>query len=133
MNLRPLELSLLPGRYAVCRLEPGAPIPPWALRGGFFSVTRTDDELSIVCEEALVPAGARHQGAWRLFKLHGPFAFSATGILASLAAPLAETGISLFTVSTFDTDYLLVPSDNVEGAVAALVKAGHRVSGSQRE
>ena len=108
-------------------------IPSWAFRGAFFSATRTVDELSLVCEEGLVPMGVQHQGGWRLFKVHGPFAFSETGVVASLAVPLAETGISLFTVSTFDTDYLLVPSEKVEGAIAALKKAGHRVSRSQSE
>lgn len=133
MKIRSLELSLLVGSFAVCRLEPDAPIPTWALQGGFFSATRTPHELSIVCEEALVPLGARHRGGWRLFKVHGPFDFSEVGVVASLAVPLAEAGISLFIVSTFDTDYLLVPSDNVEAAMAALVKAGHRVSRSQGE
>ncbi len=127
LNIRLLELSLLPGCFAVCRLEPDASIPSWALQGEFFSATRTPEELSIVCKEALVPAGAHHQGGWRLLKVHGRFGFSEVAVLASLAGPLAETGISLLTVSTFDTDYLLVPSDNVEGAIAALVKAGHRV------
>ncbi len=131
--MRPLELFLLPGYFAVCRLEAGASIPPWALQGGFFSVTRTADELSIVCEEALVPAGERRQAGWRLFQVHGPFEFTEVGVLASLARPLAEAGISLFTVSTFDTDYLVVPSDTIEGAIAALVKAGHRVSRSKDE
>ena len=133
MNIRPLELSLLPGLFAVCRLDPDASIPPWALQGGFFSATRTPDELSIVCNQTLVPAGVRHERGWRLFKVHGPFDFSQVGVLASLVGPLAEAGISLFTVSTFDTDYLLVASDNVEAAIAALVKAGHRISGSQKE
>lgn len=130
MNIRRLELSLLPGHFAVCRLDPGASIPPRALQGGFFSATRTADELSIVCEQPLVPPGTRHERGWRLFKVHGPFDFSQVGVLASLVGPLAEAGISLFTVSTFDTDYLLVASDNVEAAIAALVKAGHRVSRS---
>ncbi len=133
MEIRPLELSLLPGRFAVCRLAPGDSIPPRALRGGFFSATGTAEELSVVCEEALVPPSARYQGGWRLFKVHGPFEFSEVGVLASLAGPLAETGISLFSVSTFDTDYLLVPSDNVEGAVGALEKAGHRVFRGRHE
>jgi hypothetical protein len=127
LHPRPLELSLLPGRFAVCRLDPGSSIPDWALRGEFFSATRTVDELSVVCEEACVPAGVQHQAGWRIVRVRGPLAFSETGVLASLAMPLAETGISLFTVSTFDTDYLLVLSDNVEAAVAALERAGHRI------
>ena len=133
MNIRPLELSLLPGHFAVCRLDPGASIPSWVLQGSFFSVTRTADELSIVCEKTLVPPGTRYEPNWRLLKVYGPFDFSQVGVLASLVGPLAEAGISLFTVSTFDTDYLLVASDNVEAAIAALVKSGHRVSRSERE
>jgi hypothetical protein len=85
------------------------------------------DELSVICEEAFVPAGVKHQAGWRMFQVRGPVAFSETGVLASLAMPLAEAGISLFTVSTFDTDYLLVPADNVEAALAALERAGHRI------
>jgi hypothetical protein len=107
-----LTLSLLPGILAVCRLERDAPIPAWALQAGphqsLVSVTRTSEELSIVCAQDLLPPGARAERGFRAFKVAGPLDFSLTGVLASLTTPLAEAGVSVFAVSTFDTDYLLV-------------------------
>jgi hypothetical protein len=113
---------LLSGRFAVCRLGADAAIPADLLQAqpGFLSITRTADELSIVCEEALVPAGAKVQLGWRAFKVEGPLDFSLTGIMATLATPLAVAKISLFAVATFDTDYLLVQERDLEAAVAAL-------------
>lgn len=86
-----LSLSLLEGRYAVCRLEAGAAVPAGLLQAGvgFLSITRTTDELSIVCPEALAPEGAKAQQAWRAFKVQGPLDFSLTGVIATLTAPLA--------------------------------------------
>jgi hypothetical protein len=98
---RKLELSLLPGRFAISRLAAGSPIPEWATQGSFFSVTRTGDELSVVTELSFVPVGVQSQAGWRVLKVHGPFVLSEIGVLASLAAPLAEAKISLFAVSTF--------------------------------
>jgi hypothetical protein len=115
---------VLPDTFAVCRLERGAARPEWA-RGVFVSVTATDDELSVVCPAGEVPAEVRAERDWRVLKIAGPFMFSTVGVLASLAAPLAQAGISLLTISTYDTDYLLVKSDAVERAVATLVTAGH--------
>jgi len=107
-----LTLSLLPETLAVCRLAPDASIPAWALQAGphqsFVSVTRTSEELSIVCARELVPAGTRAERGFRALKVAGPLDFSLTGVLASLTLPLAEAGVSVFAVSTFDTDYLLV-------------------------
>jgi hypothetical protein len=124
------KFSVVPGTYAVCRLPAAADVPPWAsAAGGFASVTRTAEELSIVCEEARVPApepeGLRREGGFALLKLHGPFPLNAVGILASVAKPLAEAGISLLAIGTFDTDYLLVKRALAEQAVATLVEAGH--------
>ena len=122
-----LTLSLLDGRFAVCRLAPGDEIPAWASGGAFASVTRTRDELSLVCAEGAVPEGIRCEGGWRVFQVEGPLDFGLTGILASLAVPLAEAAVSIFAVSTFDTDYVMVRDQNVERALAALATAGHRV------
>ena len=124
------KFSVVSGTYAVCRLPAAADVPPWAsAAGGFASVTRTAEELSIVCEEARVPApepeGLRREGGFALLKLHGPFPLNAVGILASVAKPLAEAGISLLAIGTFDTDYLLVKRALAEQAVATLVEAGH--------
>jgi hypothetical protein len=115
---------------AVCQLAAETPIPSWALAGGFFSVTRSTDELSIVCEERvcrehLVPAGVRIELGWVALRLEGPFPFSMTGVLASFLEPLAEAKIPIFAISTFDTDYVLVKREDLERAVTALEAAGH--------
>jgi hypothetical protein len=127
------QLSVLPGRFAIVRLSPDREIPAWATQGSFFSVTRTSDELSIVTEESRVPAGLRSQAGWRALKVHGPFALTEVSVLASLAAPLSEARISMFAASTFDTDYLLVASENLEAAVSALERAGHTIHRSKSE
>ena len=116
------ELRLLAGRYAVCRLAADADVP-----AAFFSVTRTADELSLVCAEQQAPEEARCERGWRIFQVAGPLEFSLTGVLAAIAAPLADAGVSIFAISTFDTDYVLVKEDDVAKAVEALRAAGHRV------
>jgi hypothetical protein len=121
-----MHLELLAGGYAIARLPAGAPIPEWAQEGEFVSITRTPDELSIVCAQA--PIGVQCQRDWRCFKVRGPLEFSLTGVLASLAAPLAEAGISILAISTFDTDYVLVPGIHVDEARAVLIRAGHPVT-----
>ena len=140
---RSLALELVAGRYAVCRLEPGAPVPAWAgaapteaaagAPGGsagaapFVSVTRTAAELSVVCAEEAVPAGVRCEAGWRCLRVRGPLGFGLTGILASLAGPLASSGVSIFVVSTYDTDYLMLQQRDLERGVFALERAGHTV------
>ena len=121
-----LPLSLLPGTYAVCRLDSGSPVPHWALSGSFFSVTRTSDELSIVCEEAGVPEGVLCEGGWRCIKIEAALPFGLVGILVSVLQPLAEADVGIFAASTYDTDYILVKSGDLERATAALTQAGHR-------
>jgi hypothetical protein len=113
----------MPGRYAVCRLAADADVP-----AAFFSVTRTPDELSVVCAEDLAPHGARCEGGWRIFQVAGPLEFTLTGVLAAIAAPLANASVSIFAISTFDTDYVLVKEEKLARAVEALRGAGHRVS-----
>jgi hypothetical protein len=130
---RQLKLSVLQERLAVSRLAPDAPVPVWPTKGSFFSVTRTADELSIVADESLTPAGVQSQPGWRAFKLHGPFAFSEIGVVSALAVPLAEVKIGIFIVSTFDTDYLLVASAELEAAILALQRAGHKIHRSNSE
>ncbi len=122
-----LTLTALPERLAVCRLAPEAPVPDWAWTGAFGSVTRTPDELSVVCPEAAVPPGIVCERSWRALKVHGPLDFGLTGILAALAAPLADAGIPIFAVSTFDTDYLLVRAGALAHACRVLAGAGHAV------
>src|SRR6266850_1656702 len=130
---RHFELTLLPERFAISRLAADAPIPAWATRGPFFSVTLTGDELSIVSELARVPAGVQSQPGWRIFKVHGPFVLSEIGVLSALAAPLAELKISLLAISTFDTDYLLVAGETLSAAIHALGQAGHAIHRSVAE
>lgn len=124
--MRPLSLSILPETYAIARLEPAAPVPDWALAGSLSSVTRTGGELSIVCREEGVPAGIASSRGWRALQVAGPLDFALTGILASLAAPLAAAGISIFALSTHDTDFVLVRDESLGRAVETLTEAGHR-------
>jgi hypothetical protein len=98
---------MLPLRLAVCTLPPDAVVPAWATAGDFFSVTRTNDELSVICSEALIPAGVIATGDWACLKVEGPFDFTVTGVLAALAPPLATAGVPCLTIATYETDYLL--------------------------
>jgi len=127
MTMHPRTLTLLPDTYAICRLDGHAAIPSWASTGTFSSITRTSDELSIVCLQSLVPDGIRCERDWRCFKLAGPIPFSTVGVLASLVQPLAEAGIGVFAVSTFDTDYVLVKAVDLHRAIDAWRQSGHAV------
>jgi hypothetical protein len=123
-----LELKLLDGRMAVCRLSPVENLPAWALAAGSFSsVTRTADEWSVVCAEEAVPPGIQCETGWRLLQVAGPLDFGLTGILASIAVPLAEAGVSIFALATYDTDYVMVKAENLDRAARALAVAGHRL------
>jgi hypothetical protein len=123
-----LTLALLPGRLAVCRLEPGAPFPSWAT-GRVASVTRTPDEMSVVCSEDAVPPEVRAERGFRCLTVGGPIDFSLTGVLSALARPLATAGISILVISTFDTDLLLVREALLTAAATALREAGHAITG----
>jgi hypothetical protein len=127
MARRRLMLSVLPEAFAICRLEKDAPIPAWAVCGSFHSITRTADELSVVCPHSDVPHEIRPQRGWRCIKVQGPFDFSQIGILASLAEPLADAGISIFALATYDTDYVLVDAQQLEKALQVLREGGHQV------
>ena len=134
MTRPPRALRLLPGRFAVCRFEPHDPLPAWALHdeSTFWSLTRTPDELSLVCDEdALPPSVARVEPGWRAFRVEGPIPFAETGVLAALAAPLAAASIPLFALSTFDTDVVLVKEGDLERAIAALAP-GWRIEPAER-
>jgi hypothetical protein len=122
---------LLSGRFAVCQLAPRAVIPEWAQTGCFVSITRTNDELSIVCAEGAVPEGIKCERGWRCLRVADAMAFSITGVLASLVSPLAAAQISVFAIATFDTDYLLVKEDTLSASLATLGAAGHSVKFGQ--
>ena len=110
---------------AVCRLAPDSQIPAWATERGFFCLARTAEELSIVCAEDCLPDGIVAEKDWVALKLEGPFPFSMTGVLASFIQPLADAGIPIFAISTFDTDYVLVKRDTLRASLQVLANAGH--------
>jgi hypothetical protein len=124
-----LKLRLLEGSFAVCRLPAAEPIPHWIDQTHFWSVTRTRDELSLVCREETVPGNIRVEKGWKIIQVVGPLDFNLTGILASLANPLAMAEVSIFALSTFDTDYLMVRADKLSVARAALVSEGFQFVG----
>ena len=123
-----LDLSVLPGTLAVCRLPAGAASPPWLDAEAFAAVVRTPDETSVVCGAAAVPAGVRAERGWRAIRVAGPLDFALTGVLLSLLRPLASAGVAVYALSTFDTDYLLVREAALDDALAALSGAGHRIA-----
>lgn len=127
MSRDSLTLAFLPDRYAVCRLRGDDPVPDWAYSRGLVSITRTQEELSVVCLQDSVPPDVTCRRDWRCLKVDGPLDFAQTGVLASLAGPLADAGIPVFVVSTYDTDYLLVPEPHATRAAEVLTDAGHRI------
>jgi hypothetical protein len=127
-----MTLEIVAGSYAVVRLDPGGRLPEWAGGGPFVSITRTDAELSVVCPQEAVPPGAQAERGWRCLRVAGPLGFGMTGILASLAGPLASSGVSIFVVSTYDTDYLMVQERDLDRGIDALSRAGHTVTGHSR-
>ena len=122
-----MQLLVLQERLAVCRLPAGSALPGWVSGDGFRSVTATVEELSIICSEARVPTGVRREPGWRALKLAGPFEFDAVGVLLPIAARLAQAGISILPVATFDTDYVLVKEARLAEARAALAADGHEL------
>src|SRR5438309_303229 len=123
-----LTLIVEDEQLAVCRLSPDEALPQWAMVGGFCSITRTSEELSIVClDDRRITDDVRCERGWRVMRVAGTQAFTLTGVLSSVLEPLARESISIFAISTFDTDYVLVKSESLEAAVIALRAAGHTV------
>ena len=122
--MRALRLAVLPGEFSVWRLAADAQLPSLE-SGSFLSMTRTQDELSVVSLSADVPAGAKAEIGWRCLKVEGPLSFETTGVLAELSAPLARAKIPIFVVSTYDTDYLLVKAADLDRACTTLRDEGH--------
>lgn len=127
--MQKLTLAVLPQTYAVSRLDPNGHIPPWALMGDdFISLTRTRAELSVVCLQENVPAdGTTTERGWRCIKVEGAFDFSVSGLHISLAAPLAESMISVLAIATYETDHLLVKEADLERTLQVLIRAGHDI------
>jgi hypothetical protein len=126
---RALALDLLPGLFAVARLDPGLGLPPWIHSSPFVSVTRSAAELSVVCSESALPPSVPARRGLRCLGVRGPLDFSEVGVLESLARPLAQAGISIFAISSYETDHLLVSHESLEAAVRALSGAGFTVHG----
>ena len=124
-----MKLVRVAGAFAVCRLPPKSPPPVWLFESSsFYSLTKTEDELSIVCLQSLIPPTVEPcEKDWSCLKVQGPLDFGLTGIIASLASPLANVGVSIFAVATYDTDYLLVKTKQLESAIDTLKKEGHSV------
>jgi hypothetical protein len=122
-----VRLRTLPDLYAIFRLDPDASVPDWVYDSPFWSVTRSDSELSIVCAEEDLPDETRAERGWSALELVGPLDFTLTGVVASLVSPLAEDGVPIFILSTFETDYLLVRENDLTRAVESLRTAGHTV------
>ena len=118
-------MAILPGEFAIHRFAATDPVPAEVLSDDFCSISRTEDELSIVCADTMPLASTRCDSGWSCIKVLGPLDFSLTGILANLAGLLAEADISIFAVSTYDTDYILVKTAQLTPAVAALKAGGH--------
>lgn len=122
-----VKLSTLDELYAIVRLDPDTAVPDWVGGGHFWSVTRSDSELSIVCRQDDVPPDASAEGGWVVFELAGPLDFTLTGVVASLCSPLADARVPIFVLSTFETDYLLVREPDLHRSIDALREAGHEV------
>ncbi len=121
-------LQIVPETFAIYRLPPHAALPSWATDAPIWSITRTADELSIVCPEQLqLDPAVPCESPWRCLKVQGPLAFTLTGVVAALTQPLADAQISVFVLSTFDTDYLFIKVADFPRAIEALVGAGHEV------
>ena len=123
-----LTLTVINEEVSICRLSPQAPIPQWAHNAVFSSITRTYEELSIVCFADAVPHGLDAERGWRILKMNGPFDLSLIGILSGVANVLKDSAISLFVVSTFDTDYVLVKKEHLADAMTALQRSGYLIN-----
>src|ERR1700676_50363 len=121
-----LKFLTIPNLYAIVHLAPHAPLPAWATKGEFTSITRTGDELSIVCAAENIPKEFALGPRWICLKLEGPFPISQPGALLSFIEPLSNNGVPIFAISTYDTDYVLIPQEHITRAVGLLREAGHK-------
>ena len=124
-----LTIHILKDQYAICKLHSDPVIQDWIKEPLFFSITRTDDEWSVVCRQSRLPANAEESSPdWRILRLSGPLDFSLVGIIAHISEILKNADIPIFTISTYRTDYILVKNDHLEKAVQNLRSAGHKVT-----
>ena len=122
MTEKKLNLRLLKDTYGVCRLNKDDSIPSWVFNGEFFSITKTDDELSIVCQENNIPSGIKYEKCWKVLKIEGPLDFSLVGILSKISSLMAVNNISIVAISTYDTDYILIKKEKIDSAINILEK-----------
>lgn len=123
-----LKIRVVPGLYAVSRLDATAVIPEWLQGSGFKAAVHSDDELTVVCLEERVPCETKTDKGWACLRTIGPFPFEAAGIVKSVIDPLSDNGIGVFVLCTFDGEHILVPSDQIEPALQHLKAAGHVIS-----
>jgi len=127
MKHRQLQLSLLKDKYGICTLPNTAPIPDWALTQSLASITRTEKELTIVCRLEILPSQYQSDLKWRCFKIDGSFDLNQIGVISSISSPLADAGISIYVISTYDTDYFLIQEQNLEQTISVLSNSGHYI------
>ncbi len=127
------SLFLLKGLFAVCRLDKKASVPDWAVSKHFFSVTRTDDELSVVCPQEGIPEGVDCEPGWRCLKIESPFEFDLSGAISSVAALLAEADVLMFMIATQDSDYLMIKEYDLERTISVVAQAGYQVNREHQE
>lgn len=124
MLIKRLTLNILSERFGICRFNPNTSIPDWALTSRFYSITKTQEEVSIVCPEGVIPQEIMCEKGWRCLKVQGLIDFSETGILSALAQPLARKNVSIFALSTYDTDYLFVREKDLSKTIETLSQEG---------
>ena len=128
MKQRQLQLSLLKDKYGICTLPNTAPIPDWALTQSLASITRTEKELTIVCRLEILPSQYQSDLNWRCFKIDGSFDLNQIGVISSISSTLADAGISIYVISTYDTDYFLIQEHNLEQTISTLSSSGHSIT-----
>nr|UWI51968.1 ACT domain-containing protein [Clostridioides difficile] len=122
-----MKLKLFLEEYAVCRLNNNSKIPTWIDTENFYSITKTNDELSIVCSNNNIPSDVKSEKEWRILKILGPLDFSLIGILSKISGLLADNKISIFAISTYDTDYILIKEKDIKNACKILNCNGYEI------
>jgi uncharacterized protein len=122
-----LTLKILKDRYSVCRLNKNDEIPKWIFDEEFFSITRTDDELSIVCLQDKIKEDIKCEKDWKVLKIEGPLDFSLVGILSRISTLMANNGISIFAISTYDTDYILIKEESINKVIEVLENNNYNI------
>jgi hypothetical protein len=129
-----MNFTLLSNRYAICKFAEGLPLPEWVYSSGFYSITRTKDELSVVAVQTdSVSEDIICSRDWRIFKVAGPMDLSLVGIISEISGTLRNKDIPVFVISTFDTDYILVKQKDLDCAISALHEKGHNLAAEERD